>query len=286
MANKILVTGATGKVGGRAISALAARGEHVRAAVRDPQRAAQALPRAVEVASFNYERPETFTQAFADVNHILLIAPPGEPRLAELLAPAVDAAAAAGVEHLVFISAMGVDANETLPLRQVERRIEASGIPHTILRPNWYMQNLLGFLAASIKQQGAIYLPAGDARTSFIDTRDVGDVAAVMLSEPGHMGKTYTLTGPQSLTYDEVAAAIAQASGRPVQYVAVPEEMMREELSGQGWPGATIDFMLNMYRPVREGRCAAVTSAVADITGRPPIRLEQFVRENASVWSA
>ena len=96
------------------------------------------------------------------------------------------------------------------------------------------MQNLLRWLLPTIKQQGAIYLPAGDSKTSFTDARDVGLAAAVMLSEPGHMGKTYTLTGPQALTYSEVAETVTRASGRPVQYVAMPEEAMREALAGQG----------------------------------------------------
>ena len=284
MANKILVTGATGNVGGRVVHELAARGEDVRAAVRNLQKAAATLPQGVEVAAFDYEKPETFVGAFDGVNHVLLVAPGGEPRSAELLAPAVDAAAAAGVEHIVLLSAMGVDSNDALPLRVVEKRIEASGVPHTILRPNWYMQNLLTALLPSIKQQGAIYLTAADSKTSFIDARDVGDVAAVMLAEPGHMGKTYTLTGPQSLTYGEVADMVARASGRPVQYVALPEEAMRQALAGQGVPAANIDFMLNMFRPVRDGLCAEVTPTVRELTGRQPIGLEQFVRENASVW--
>ena len=284
MANRILVTGATGNVGGTAARALAARGEQVRAAVRDPKKAAATLPNGVEIVPFDYNRPETFAPAFAGVQHVLLVAPGGEPRLAELLAPAVDAAAEAGIEHLVLLSAMSMDHADGLPLNRLEKHVAQSGIPHTILHPNWYMQNFSAFLADPIRQQGAIFLPAGDTKTSFVDTRDVGEFAAVMLAEPGHMGKSYTLTGPRALTYAEAAAILSKAAGRDIYYVDVSEDGVTQALGAQGWPPANIEFMLQMFRPVRNGEAATVTAAVRDVLGRVPRDLTAFARENAAVW--
>ena len=286
MANRILITGATGNVGGTAARVLAVRGEQVRAAVRDPKRAAAALPHGIEIVPFDYSRPETFAAAFAGVQHALLVAPGGEPRLAELLAPAVDAAVEAGVEHLVVLSAMSMDHADGLPLNRLEKYVAQSGIPHTILRPNWYMQNFTAFLADAIRQQGAIFLPAAGTKTSFIDTRDVGEFAAVMLAEPGHMGKSYTLTGPRALSYAEAADILSKASGREIRYVDLSEDAIAQALGAQGWPPANIEFMLQMFRPVRQGEAAEVTSTVRDVLGKEPRDLRDFAREHAAVWQA
>jgi uncharacterized protein YbjT (DUF2867 family) len=284
MSNTVLVTGATGRIGGQVARELAAKGENVRAAVRDPERAAAMLPENVEVVRFDYGRPETFGAAFDGARHVLLIAPGGEPALAELLAPAVDAAAAAGVEHLVDISAMGVEFMEEFPLRVLERYIENSGVPYTIVRPNWYMQNFVSFLLPAIKQQGSIYLTAGNEKTSFIDTRDAAAVASVILTEPGHMGKAYNVTGPRALSYAEAAETLSKVSGRPIQYVDMPEDTMREALTAQGWPPGTIEFSLSMFRQVRNGHCAEVTSVLPDLLGRGAIDLEEFAREHVNAW--
>jgi uncharacterized protein YbjT (DUF2867 family) len=109
-------------------------------------------------------------------------------------------------------------------------------------------------------------------------------VASVMLTEPGHMGKAYSLTGPRSLSYSEAAEALSWAADRPIQYVDMSEDAMRDHLTGQGWPLTTIEFTLSMFREVRNNRCAEVTSVVPDILGRDAIDLEQFARENAHAW--
>ena len=131
---------------------------------------------------------------------------------------------------------MSMDHEDGLPLNRLEQYVAQSGIPHTILRPNWYMQNFTAFLADGIRQQGAIFLPAGDTKTSFIHTDDVGDFAALILAEPGHMGNSYTLTGPRALTYAEAADVLSRASGRPIHYVDLSEDQVRQALGQQGWP--------------------------------------------------
>lgn len=283
MNNKILVIGATGNVGHTVVELLAAQGEKVKAASRQPER----LPAQtnVEVVQFNSGDPLAYSAALAEVNRVFLMAAVGNDDPAVVLAPFIDAASAAGVQHVVLMTALGIDQGPDVGLRVVEKHLMGSGIAYTILRPNWFMQNFNpGFILPMIQSGGAFYLPASDAKTSFIDTRDIAAVAVKALTEAGHAGHEYGLTGSESLSYYEAAALLSQAAGQDIRYVPISDEDFRHSLNDAGWPPERVQMMSGLFAGVRQGWAASVLPIVAQVLGRAPITLAQFAHDNAAAW--
>jgi uncharacterized protein YbjT (DUF2867 family) len=282
--SKILVTGATGNVGKSMVQELIARKANVKAGVRDVQKAANMNWPGVELAQIDFQDPQSVRKAFAGIHALSLLVPPGGTHQEDLLKRAIDLAKEQGVAHIVFLSAVGADVNDYSVLGKVEKYIEGSGVPYTFLRPNWFMQNFNSFLLENILKQNAIYLPAADSKTSFIDTRDIGAVGAATLTDDSHIGKAYTLTGGEALDHDQVASAISKVSGRSVRYVPVSEEEAIAGLKASGWPEGAAIYLAQLYRYVREGWTAAVTPEVASILKREPIRFDQYARDYAQSW--
>jgi uncharacterized protein YbjT (DUF2867 family) len=282
----ILITGATGKVGCDVVERLVADGHPVRALVRDPEKAAGKLPRAVELSRGDLADAESIEEALAGVEKMFLLAPVDE-RMLEMEAHATAAAKTAGVRHLVKLSAIGADAASNRMFYSVhgksEQTIRQSGVRFTFLRPNFFMQNLLAS-AGTIKSQGAIYQPAGDSSASYIDTADIATVAANLLTTAGHEGKTYPLTGPQSLTYHEVADIVARVIGRPVKYVDVPRDAAKQSMLGAGMPEWLAEAISQLMDACREGGMAAVSPDMQSILGRPARTLEQFISDNRAAF--
>jgi uncharacterized protein YbjT (DUF2867 family) len=280
----ILVTGSTGNIGSATVRSLAAMpGVTVRAAVH--ARPAGQLPGNVETVEVDYDRPETVREAAAGADAVFIITPsvPGQTELAGRL---LDALAAAGVPRLVRLSAIGAEW-KTPPIfvrehTATEAQVAASGIPATVLRPNSFMTNFVQFHPPD--PEGNIRLPWGDAGVSLIDPRDVGDVAAHVLTTDGHVGKAYTLTGPAAVTVDEIASAIAEATGRAIAYVPMSEEAMRQGLLGYGVPAPMVEGMLDLWATNRSGSTAFVADAVQELTGRPGRSFTQFARDHAGAW--
>lgn len=286
MSHTILVIGATGNVGRPLVELLAEQGSSVKAATRHPE-TYTAAP-GVEAVAFDYEKPETWSAALDGIGRLFLLAQGAGNEPDQAMIPFLDQAQTAGVGSVVLMTAMGMDtaAMEARGLRKVERHLMASGLAYTILRPTWFMQNFTGYMGEMIQQQGGLYMPTADAKSSFIDTRDIAAVAAAALTEDGHAGKAYTLTGPEALSYAEALAVLSDAAGRVIPYVAITEDDTRKALAGEGWPPVDIDMMLFLYNGVRQGWYAAVSPDVSAVLGRPPIALRQFAEENAEAWSA
>ena len=276
----ILVTGASGSLGRAAVAALVARGFSVRAASRHPQPVAAP---AVQAVHFDYTDPGTHQQALEGADGVLLIAPPLDVDSAAKLNPVIDRARALGIGQIVLNSALGVDADESAPLRRIERHLMASGVDHTILRPNFFMENFTtGFIAPMVRQ-GEIYLAAADGRTSFISTADIAAVAAEAFSG-GHSGRAYNLTGPGALDHTEVAELISRAAGKTIRYHAISEEEMLQGAVHNGLPESAAQFMGLLYSVVRNGWAAGVTDDVREVTGRPPVSFAEFARQSAAAW--
>ena len=199
--------------------------------------------------------------------------------------PFVDRAKSAGVRHIAYMTARGVEQAEDNPLRKVEHYIERSGVPYTFLRPSWFMQNFSsGFIAPMILGMGGIFLPAADAKTSFIDARDIAAVGIAALTEPGHAGKAYALTGGQAHTYGEAAEILSRAAGKPIRYVALSEADFSGSLAAQGWQPGQIAMFTGLFQGVRQGWAAPTSPDVANVLGRPAITLEQFAQDHAAIW--
>jgi uncharacterized protein YbjT (DUF2867 family) len=186
------------------------------------------------------------------------------------------------VRHIVLNSALGAeDYPKSFPNwhRRVEDKLKASGLEYTILRPNSFMQNVLMYFAPSIRAQGAFYAAMGEARTSFIDVRDIAVAAAQALTSSKHAGKTYELNGPEALTYGDLAEKISQASGRSVRYIDIPAEQQRQAMLDQGMPEWQVSALLDLQAYYTGGQGGAVDDVLADLLGRAPITMDQFVVE-------
>jgi uncharacterized protein YbjT (DUF2867 family) len=283
----ILVTGATGSNGTEIVKRLATGHVPVRAMVRHLDRAnAIALPH-VEVVQGDFDRPTTLLTALAGVERAFLLTSSSERAQAQQIA-FVDAARRSGVAHIVKLSQFGADAHSPGRFQRyhaaVEAALHASGIAYTLLRPNLFMQGLFNF-RATIATHNAFYAAAGDAKVSAVDVRDISEVAVAALTESGHEGKIYELTGPQALTHAEMAECLSRALGRQVAFVDIPPETMRDALLGVGFPVWQADGLLEEYALYRRGEAAPVTSGVQDAIGKAPRSFQAFARDYAAMFS-
>jgi uncharacterized protein YbjT (DUF2867 family) len=283
----ILITGATGTTGREIVGELRKLGASgVRALVRDPARAAFIREAGFETAEGDFDRPETLGAALEGVERALLLTPPSPHTFAQQCA-FVEAAQKAGVRHVVKFSAVGADADAPEGFArwhgQSEDLLKTSGLAWTMLQPNFFMQNLLG-QAPQIAAAGAVYQPVGDARASFIDTRDIAAVAARTLTEEGHEGQTYVLTGPEALSYHDIAAKLSEATGREIKYVPISPEQFRAGALGAGLPEWLVSALERLNEMFASGRAARVTDDVRRVARREPTTFEQFARDHAAAF--
>ena len=285
MSKQILVIGATGRVGGELVKLLVRNGESVRAATRNPSTVSSRFHNTVDVVEFDYDRPQTFAPALAGVGKVFLIVRPGDNHSDTAAMPLIDLAKKVKVQHIVDITAMGVEQDETFMLRILEKYIETSGIAYTHLRPNWFMQNFdSGPMFADIKATGALHLPADDANISFIDTRDVAAVGFATLTERNHAGRAYTLTGNQSLSYFQVVEKLSRVADKKISYIPISENIARETLMKGGIPTDLIERWSEFYRKVRQGLCSPISTDVESVLGRLPILFDQYSNDYAASW--
>ncbi|QTL03184.1 SDR family oxidoreductase [Aquabacter sp. L1I39] len=279
MSGKVLVLGATGNVGRPLVERLHALGQAVKAASRSGQPVAGA-----EGAAFDYRDPATFGPAFEGVASAYVMLPTGYMDPVGLLVPVIEAAAARKVK-VVLQTALGVDADDAIPYRQVELALERSGTPYVILRPNWFSDNFLTFWKPGI-DHGVIAVPAGEGKSSFIDARDIAGSAAAALTSSRFDGRAFNLTGPEALGYAEAATLISQVVGRPVAYNPIDDAAFVALLTGAGIGGEYASFLASLFYPVREGWTAGVTDSVEQLTGRKPIALGVFLKDHAAALKA
>jgi uncharacterized protein YbjT (DUF2867 family) len=280
----ILITGATGTTGREIVGELRRVGAAgVRALVRDPARAAFVREAGFETVAGDFDRPETLRAALEGVEHALLLTPPS-PQTFEQQRAFIEAAAGAGVRRVVKYSAFGADADAPEGFGkwhgQAEEFLKSSGLAWTMLRPNFFMQNLLG-QAGQIKAAGAIYQPVGDARASFVDVRDIAAVVARTLTGEGHEGQTYVLTGPEALSYHDVAAKLSEATGRGITYVPVSPEQFRAGALSAGLPEWLVSALERLNEIFAAGRAAEVSDAVRRVGRKEPNTFDQFARDHA-----
>jgi uncharacterized protein YbjT (DUF2867 family) len=233
--------------------------------------------------TLDYARGETLAPALEGVETLFLLSPPDSTPLEEAV---IGAAKKAGVQRIVKLSVWGAEAGAfafARAHRAIEEKVEASGIPYTFLRPSGFMQTYLLF-APTIRTQSAFYLPAHDSRYVMVDTRDVAAVAAKVLTEPGHAGKAYTLTGSDVLSNSEVAEKLSRAVGRTIAYVDVTEEQFLDAAIGSGVPRKLAEDIVDLQRYYISGAMVAETPWVERLTGRKPSGFDQFARDYADAF--
>jgi len=285
MSQKILIIGATGRVGGELVRLLTRKGEAVRAATRNPSTVSTGFPCFTEAVEFDFNRPETFAPALKGIAKVFLIARPGDNHADKVAIPFIDIARKQGMRLIVNLTAMGVERDDSFMLRIIEQYIEASGIPYVHLRPNWFMQNFnSGPMLADIRATGGLHLPASDAKLSFIDVRDIAAVGLAVLTKPRHAGNAYTLTGGEALDHYKVVDILSRTAGKTFAYVPLSEEVACAALKKAGVTGDLIERWTKFYRIVRQGLCAEVTHDAELVLGRPTIAFEQYAKDHAASW--
>lgn len=280
----VVVTGASGNVGGGAVAALRGAGVPVRAVGTKPSVLAARYPGA-RTELLDLHRPETFGRAVAGAAALVLVRPPAITRVGPTLNALVDEARRAGVGHVVFVSVAGAEANRLIPHHRVERHLTTAGIPWTVLRPGFFAQNLADAYAADIVRDDRVHVPAGRGRVAFIDTRDIGAAIATVLAEPSrHAGAAYTLTGPQAVTFDDVADLLTAELGRQVRYepASAAGYLAHVCRSGRTLTQALVQTVLHVG--LRRGDAETVDPALAALLGRPPRDLAEYVRDHRSRW--
>ncbi len=288
----IVVTGATGQAGSEVVRALAARGDRVRAFVRDPGQARRILGGTVELAAGDLADPRS-VRAALDGADTLFLSCADDPRRVGWETGAIDAAAAAGVRRVVKLSAVGAETGSPVAFwdwhGQVEQHLRESGTGWVILRSSWYMSNLLA-AAAQVAAEGRLYAPAGQARIAMIDPRDVGAAAAALLtspglSSPGHEGQTYLVTGPEAITFAQVSAGLSAATGRRVEFTDIPGEAAEQAMIGGGVPAFAAGQIVKIFAQLRQGADRRVTATVQALTGSAPRDFASFARDHARLFA-
>ncbi|MGE0282774.1 MAG: SDR family oxidoreductase [Rhizobiaceae bacterium] len=281
MSKAILVIGGTGNVGRPLVEELVAKGENVKVASRNPEAVRIDGATAVHV---DLARPETLEAAFAGVDRAYVLAPAGNADHVGVLGPVIDAAARHRVK-VVLQTAIGVNSDDNIPLRQVELRLEKSGVPYVILRPNWFADNFSTYWLHDVLN-GEIRVPAGDGKTSFIDTRDIAAAAAAALTTDKFDNQAFDLTGPEAFSYAEAAQMLSAATGRKIGYRSIEDAPFVEALQSAGLNAAYAHMLAAIFYPVREGWTAGTTDAVEKLTGRKPCTLKAYIAENADKFAA
>jgi uncharacterized protein YbjT (DUF2867 family) len=279
----ILITGTTGNVGSAVTNALSHKGIVVRAGVRNP--AAYPKNESVIPVRFDFAEPRTYKNALAGVRKVFLMRPPAIANVKTVINPFVDFAIEAGVEHIVFLSLLGVEHNRFVPHRAIEDHIVSRGISHTFLRAGFFMQNLDTTHRADIVERDELFMPAGKGKTSFIDVRDLGAVGALALVESGHEKKAYALTGDAALDYFEAARIFSEVLGREIRYAnPSPWEFVRRWRKRDA-PWGQVLVMTGIYTVTRVGKSATITTEVQRLLGRPAISFRQYVEDYRDCWS-
>ena len=275
---KILVVGATGTVGSEIVRLLKKDGHSVRSTT---SRKVEAFSDQVHL---NLVTGEGIKAAMEGVDKAFFLSPPGHADQFALLSPLIQEAKRRGLSKVVLMTAMGADADPNSPFRRAEIELERSGLNYNILRPNWFLQNFNSFWVHGIRNQKKILLPAGSAKVSFIDARDIAAVAAKLLTSDEYPNQAFDLTGPEAVDHVQAAAAISKATGLNVTYQEIAPHELRQGLVTAGLPSAYVDFLLVIFGYLREGYNAAVNGNVEKVTGKRPRAVENYAADYKQAW--
>lgn len=283
MDNDILVTGATGTIGSEVLKHLLNLDINVKAAVRSPNNKIKDLPQ----IEFDYNKPETLSNALKNVNKIFLLTP-FDKYMVVNTEKLVNEAKKNEIQQIVKLSVMGADVEPgVIPTqlhRKAEKIIEDSQIPFTFLRPNSFMQNFVNFFSNSIKNNNSFYGSVDNAKMSFIDASDIASVAVHSLLYDENRGQSYTLTGPESLSYYDAAESLSKVLGRTISYVDVSDDDLATGMKNVGMDEWTVDSLIELAKFTRNGHLAKITDSVEKITGNKPKTFLEFLVENKSFF--
>jgi uncharacterized protein YbjT (DUF2867 family) len=275
----ILIVGASGQVGSELSRILKAEGHRVRETTSNKSAASG------DKVHLNLVTGDGIKDAFEGVDRAFLLSPPGYDDQYAMLSPLIQEAKRRALKKVVLMTAMGANAVETTPFRRAEIELEKSGLKYNIIRPNWFLQNFNTFWIKGILEAGKILLPAGTAKVSFIDARDISAVAAKRLVDDKNSNKDFDLTGPAAVDHSQVASAISAVSKKNVTYQEIAPEELRSGLKAAGLPTGYTDFLITIFGFLREGYASPVTGHVKMILGRDPIALTRYTHDYRQAWN-
>ena len=282
-AGKVLVTGATGNTGSLLVPALREAGVDVRALVRDESKAQPLEEIGVEIILGDLDRPETIAPAVDGVDKIYLLTWNG-PTQEQQAKNVINAAREAGNPHIVRHSMWGSEKSRIIQQGyRVEQALKSSGLTWTLLKPTFFMQNTM-MAAQTIASDGVIYWDMGDGKLGMIDLRDVADAALAVLTGSGHEGKSYILTGPQAISFHDVAATFSKVLDKDIEYVNVPSEAIVESMVGMGFPEWIARGYAELDEGFSENFANRVTDNIETLTGHPARSFEQYARDFAQIF--
>ncbi|MGA4467104.1 SDR family oxidoreductase [Bacillus bombysepticus] len=266
----ILITGATGNVGREVVKNLVKKNVEFQIATHRKNQTGVYL---------NFEDSSSIQPALKGVKKLFLLRPPHLADVKKYFQPVIDAAKRENVQHIVFLSLLGVEKNPIVPHAKIERIIKESEIPYTFLRPSFFMQNLISQHGDELRKGKIIEVPAGKGKTSFIDVRDIGEVAAKVLTEQGHEFKAYSLTGNEALTYYEVADIISKETKQKITYTNPSILKFKRRMVQKGIKSDYIMVMIGIYTTAKLGLAKRITPDLVNLLGRSPFTMEEFIRD-------
>jgi uncharacterized protein YbjT (DUF2867 family) len=289
----VLVTGASGTVGREVVKQLSSAplNVNIKAAIHSLENNKKIEDDKVELVKIDYNNPESLKAALNDIDKIFLVTPE-VPNAPELVSNLVTQAKISGIRYIVKLSAMDADLKADVASlrlhRQAEKIIEESGIPYTFLRPGEFMQNFINWDSPMIKEQG-VFWRVGDTEVSLVDVRDIAAVAVKVLTDNDNgnnrnNGKIYTITGPEALSYSQMAEILSSAIGKKISYVNISEEEARRAMKDIGLSEWWINAIIEVYEYYKKGIQKQVSSAVEEVTGKKPISFSQFTKDYAQVF--
>jgi len=287
MTSEILITGATGNVGSQLVKVFSANGVPVSALIRKRDPVKQPPLRSVEYIEGDLAKPSSLVEAFKGAKSIFLILPLVQ-NMVDLGCNAVDAAKKAGVSYIVKLSVLLPDESPIKLYqlhREVENYIEASGLDCCFLKPNSFYQNFINQCGKTIRNGNVFFMPLGDARISLIDTRDIASVAFKILTSDLGKNEAHDLTGPESLTNENIAESFTKVLGRRISYAAIDDDAATTSLSQGGVSYWMISVLMELYHSQRKGNADLVSDSVKELTGKPPIPFQQFVWDHISSFT-
>lgn len=299
---RTLITGASGNVGEELIKLLCDKylsdNSSLVLAVRDIEKSRRRFSDSfdfdtkklengnhIRFQEFDFTNPETYDGALHGINKIFLVRPPAISDVQKYIFPFIDRARKNGVEHIVFLSLLGVEKNPVVPHYKIENYIKDSGVDYTFLRASFFMQNLNTTHRKDIMESDEVFVPAGKGKTSFIDVRDIAEVGAIALVKEGHLNKAYSLTGKEALDYFQVAEIFTQILNRDITYTKPSIFRFFFRMHKRGMKSTYILVMIALYTTARLGLAKRITSELEELLGREPISMDKYVRDYKECWN-
>lgn len=289
---RILLTGVNGNVGQEALQGLSKRPDRKQFSLVSGQRDRAKLTKPVngladEAVYLDFADPTSFDPALKGISRVLLIRPPQLADVDKLFRPFINAMHRAGIRQVVFLSLQGAESNPVTPHHKIEKLIVEANLPFTFLRPSFFMQNLSTTHRDEIRLRNELFVPAGNGRTSFIDVRDIGEVAALALTSQTSefIYRSYELTGSEALTYTEVAQTLTEVLGRKITY-RNPSVLhfIWQKWRKENIPLGFTMIMVALYTVAKLGKAAVLTQETERLLNRPPGTFRQFAEANRNVW--